>query len=111
MAQKRNSKIIKTKKYINEYINLLKEDGLLINKIYFYGSQARGVAKKDSDIDICIVSPKFKSRWDAFDYLWQKRRKQDILRGIEPVGYNPKDFIDEDPLVYEIKKTGQEIRV
>ncbi|MFH1456823.1 MAG: nucleotidyltransferase domain-containing protein [Patescibacteria group bacterium] len=111
MAQKRNAKVNKIKKYINEYVDILKGDGLVISKIYFYGSQVKGIARKDSDIDICIVSPEFKNRWDAFDYLWQKRRRQDVLRGIEPVGYNPKDFVDEDPFVYEIKKTGQEIKV
>ncbi len=110
MVKKGNQQIIKTKKFIKEYISLLREDSLPIERIYFYGSRVNGNYKKGSDIDVCIVSPKFKSRWDAFDYLWSKRRKIDVLRGIEPVGYPLKDFIDEDPLVYEIKKTGVEIK-
>ena len=104
------NQVNRTKKYIKEYLLLLKKDKLPIRKVYFYGSRVNGDYKKDSDIDVCIVSPKFKSRWDAFEYLWQKRRQIDVLRGIEPVGYPPKDFIDEDPLVYEIKTTGLEIK-
>jgi hypothetical protein len=37
------------------------------------------------------------------------RRRDDVLRGIEPVGFHPKDFIDEDPLAWEIKTSGIEI--
>ena len=30
---------------------------------------------------------------------------------LEPIGYNPKDFVDEDPLVWEIKKYGKILNV
>jgi hypothetical protein len=62
-----------------------------------------------SDIDVCVISSRFSRKVDPYEYLWTKRRRDDVLRGIDPVGFHPKDFIDENPLALEIKTTGIEI--
>lgn len=100
----------KIKKTIKVYLGILKKDGLPIQKVYLFGSWARGKAHQWSDIDLCIVSAKFKNSRQALDYLWGKRIVNKKVH-IEPIGYSLKDFIDEDPLVWEIKKTGKVIRV
>ncbi len=50
---------VKTKKQVKEYIGLLREDKLPINKVIVFGSQAKRMAHKNSDIDICIISSSF----------------------------------------------------
>ena len=100
----------KVKVAISNYVKELKGDRLPIQKVILYGSYAKGRAGKWSDIDICIISSAFRKK-DALEYLWKMKTKRDIKTMISPVGFHPKDFIDESPLVWEIKKTGREIKV
>jgi predicted nucleotidyltransferase len=99
----------KVKKYIHEYIDALEKGGLPIERVFLFGSYAKGRTSQWSDIDVCVISSRFGKRVDPYEYLWTKRRRDDVLRGIEPVGFHPKDFIDEDPLAWEIKTTGIEV--
>ena len=50
--------------------------------------------------------PKFKGKIDPWEYLWVRKRDKDSRAMIAPVGFHPKDFVEEDPLAWEIKKTG-----
>lgn len=95
------------RKIIEKYIALLKKDNLPVKQVFLYGSYAKSIAKKDSDIDICVISHKFTDDLSAMQYLLKKGRHIDLR--IEPVGYSPKYFIDDDPLAYEIKRTGIKI--
>lgn len=95
------------KKIAKDYVEFLQEDGLVIEQALLFGSHVKDKAGKHSDIDLCIVSPKFQNNFEAMQYLFQKRRSIDVSYGIEPVGYSPQDFAeDENPFVWEIKKTG-----
>ncbi len=94
----------KVKKDVREYINVLKKDKLPIKRVIVFGSQTKRMTHKGSDIDVCIISPKFKDSFDALHYLLMK--SYEVKGLIEPHPYHPKDFVNEDPLVWEIKKTG-----
>lgn len=96
------------RKTVKEYIKVLKEDKLPINKVIVFGSQAKMTTRRWSDIDVCIISPKFKDKFKALHYLLLK--SYEIDAPIEPHPYHPKNFINEDPLVWEIKKTGVTIK-
>jgi uncharacterized protein len=54
MAKKRASEIVK---FFHE---CLREKGLRVSKIVVFGSQARGTATEESDIDIVVISEEFK---------------------------------------------------
>ena len=100
----------KIKKHIEKYIRLLKTDNLPIQRIFLFGSYAKGKQHKWSDVDLCIISSKFNDPWEAMQYLWQKRIfDKDVT--IEPIGFNPKDFKEETSLTREIKQTGIEIKI
>lgn len=99
----------KVRKAIDDYLEVLKEDNLPISSVFLFGSYAKGKQHKWSDIDICVISPKFKDAWSALQYLWSKRVVDDPAFTVEPVGYSPKDFADDSSLTYEIKKTGIKI--
>ncbi|AKM78757.1 MAG: polymerase, beta-like protein region protein [Candidatus Wolfebacteria bacterium GW2011_GWE1_48_7] len=87
------------------YKALLESDNFPVKKMIIYGSFAKGVMKEFSDIDVCVVSDKFTRNKDKHEtYLWEKAIEVDVR--IEPVAYTPKDFINADPLAYEIKKFG-----
>jgi len=102
----------KVKKEIDDYVKVLRADNLPISKVILFGSYAKGTQNKWSDIDLCIISPKFKNAFNALQYLWLKREIKDINYTIEPVGFSPKDFEDKyDSLIHEIKTTGAEVLV
>jgi predicted nucleotidyltransferase len=56
MAQKRAKEVVRF------LLNCLKENGLRISKIVIFGSQAKGTATEESDIDIVIISEDFKRK-------------------------------------------------
>jgi len=91
-------------KKVNKFILALKTDLNQIERIFLFGSYAKDEMTRDSDIDLCVVSSDFKKK-NPWNYLWKKRIEIDDFY-IQPIGYAPEDFIDENPLVWEIKKTG-----
>ncbi|MBF8280484.1 MAG: nucleotidyltransferase protein [Candidatus Magasanikbacteria bacterium] len=108
MAKKKLPLIVK--KNINEYIAALKKDRLPIERVILFGSYAKGKQHRWSDIDLCIVSSKFKDAWRALQYLWSKRIYDSGIT-IEPVGFSKRDFKYPSSLIAEIKRTGIDIPV
>jgi predicted nucleotidyltransferase len=56
MDQKRASDIVQF------FYRCLKEKGIKVSKIVVFGSQARGTATEESDIDIVVISEEFKRK-------------------------------------------------
>jgi len=98
------------KKNISNYIGILKADKLPIKQVFLFGSYAKGNQNKWSDVDICVISPKFKDAYSAMQYLFAKA-PFDKKYTIEPIGFSPEDFKTNDSLISEIKRTGIEVMV
>lgn len=97
---------------ILNYIKALQKDGRFnIKETILFGSYAKGRAKIDSDIDLCVISPDFgKDDIEEGQYLFKKTIGIDSR--IEPVGYSPAAYQrEESPLIYEIKRYGRKIEV
>ncbi len=82
----------------------LKQQGVPVQKIYLYGSYAKGNPRYGSDIDLCVISSAFKDRFEA--NLMLRREAIKIDPRIEPVAYHPTQFQDWIPLVWEIENYG-----
>lgn len=109
MLKKRVSKEII--KIVRGYSRRLAEqDKIPIEKVIIFGSYVKGSPRKWSDIDVCIISPKFKNAFKALQFLWTRRNKQEVMSGLEPVGFSRKDFEEGSSLIQEIKKTGIAIK-
>lgn len=92
---------------VQKFIALLQKDKR-ISKIFLYGSHAKGLATKWSDIDLAVVSPDFSD--DLFEERVRLMRLGlGIDERIEPSPFRPEDFNENDPLVSEINKSGIEI--
>lgn len=93
-------------KKAKDYIVTLKNSGVPIQSAYLFGSYAKGTARKDSDIDVCVVSPTFgKDYIDEMVELNFQANKIDLR--IEAIPMSPDDFSDRyDSLCHEIKTTG-----
>lgn len=94
------------KKIVKKYIKVLEENNIRIIEAVIFGSWARGTAKKESDIDIALVSDAFTGdRFEDRRRIVPLRRKIDSR--IEPIPFTPEDFYKSGIMVEEIKRTGK----
>ena len=88
---------------------ILQGEKLPMHGFYIFGSFAKGTQHKWSDVDICVVSPKFKDAWHGLKYLTAKIPKE-VNWVIEPHGLSPKDFSNKySTLASEVKEYGIKI--
>lgn len=91
---------------INKYIQYLKKEHIHIEKAYLFGSYAKSLETKDSDIDIALICNKELSQ-DRFDLQVQLLAlASDIDTRIEPHPIYSDEFNNENPFASEILKTG-----
>ncbi len=88
----------KINKIIDTYIQQLLNMGVPVKSIVLFGSYARGTYRKDSDIDLIVVS-------DAFRNMSLRQRQETlgiasarIMKPIEALGYSPEEVINAKPL-------------
>ena len=97
-----NASILKT---VNKFLDQLREKGIPVEAAYLFGSYAKGREKEWSDIDVAVISSTISD-----DRLEERIRftkiSSTIDSRIEPVPFRPDTFVDEDPLVWEIKREG-----
>lgn len=66
------------------YLNLLRKYGFRVNRAILFGSQVRGEAKMDSDIDLLLPSVDFETlTWKQEELLWSLTAQIDSR--IEPI--------------------------
>ncbi|MEW5800706.1 MAG: nucleotidyltransferase domain-containing protein [bacterium] len=90
---------------VKRFLTTLKEKGIRVEFAYLFGSYARCAENTWSDIDVAIVSSDLTG--DRFhERIRLTKIAQEIDSRIEPVPFRPNTFIEEDPLVWEIKRKG-----
>ncbi|MBI5220941.1 MAG: nucleotidyltransferase domain-containing protein [Candidatus Liptonbacteria bacterium] len=110
MAKKRISK--KIEKVVRGYVlRLQKEKKIPVSRVLVYGSQVTGKTHPGSDIDVCIISPRFASSLKEWQLLFSIRNREEVLAGLEPVGYSEEDFLAGSSLINEIQRTGVEMAI
>ena len=84
-----------------------------IDKVYLYGSYAKGTQQEDSDVDICFFSESFSARrtLDVLTELFMLKVKYDKYLLIEPNAFPTSEIYNDNPFVKEILRYGQEIAV
>ena len=93
---------------VRKYHSLVKRSSfpMKIDKVYLFGSYAKGNPHKDSDIDVALVVNDWEGNYfDVIPPIWRLTEKVDYR--IEPHVIVPHE--DYAGLLDEIKKTGIEI--
>ena len=95
---------------IQQYIADVKK-AMPIDKVYLYGSYAKGTQQTSSDVDICFFSQAFESRrsLDILTDLFYLKIKYDKDLLIEPNAFPTSELSNDNPFVKEILRTGREI--
>jgi predicted nucleotidyltransferase len=98
-------------KIIQQYIADVRKN-MPIDKVYLYGSYAKGTQTEHSDIDICFFSRDFENQ-PTIDIIMQLFRLTRKYKGfdIQPTAFTVSDMSNDNPFVKEILRTGREIIV
>jgi len=96
--------------FVQQYIADVKKV-MPIDKVYLYGSYAKGIQRENSDVDICFFSPAFESQnsLDILTKLFYLKIKYDKDVLIEPNAFPVSALYNDNPFVKEILRTGREI--
>ena len=86
------------------YTDILKKE-MKVEKVILYGSYSKGSQRKDSDIDVAVVSSDFSGDMMEDQLKLMKYRRSIDLR-IEPMPFLPQEFNESNPFVKEIIQTG-----
>lgn len=94
-------------KLINYYL-ALRANGVCVDLIILFGSYATGEARKNSDIDVAVISRNFgKNRFN--EGLKINRIASEVDSHIEAIPISLKEYFDPhsiSPILYEIKTKG-----
>lgn len=97
---------------VRKYLDEIEAQGIKISKAFIYGSQAKGTASENSDIDLMLISPLFDQDPDKYiPVLWLSTRK--ISYRIEPLAVGEKKYLSNNtsPLIEIVKHEGIEVAV
>jgi predicted nucleotidyltransferase len=97
---------------IKKFAKKLRQEGISVDHVILYGSFAAGRVRRDSDIDVAIVSKDFgKDRVKEGMALYRIAGKVDAR--LEPVPISVEAYENDTwlPLIYEIKAKGLELKV
>lgn len=90
---------------LKKFLERLSTEGIRFDAAYFFGSFSTGTSNRWSDIDVAVISPDMSD--DRFEEgVRLTKLSSSIDSRIEPVSFRPEAFVDEDPLVWEIKRNG-----
>ncbi len=79
---------------IRAFVAAVETQGIAVEKVLLFGSQARGNAGNDSDFDLIIISPDFAemAEWRRWEVLGKAEAK--VLEPIEALAYSPEEIAD-----------------
>lgn len=104
---------VSSRAIIKEYITGLKER-IRINKVILFGSAARNALKKNSDLDIIVLSNDFKkiSFLKRLELLSHARTGNSRQVPMDIIGYTPEEFnrLSKDSVIlHEAKQNGKTV--
>ena len=81
-----------------------------IDKVFLFGSYAKGTADNQSDIDLCFFSHSFENQ-RSVDVVMKLMKLANKYRGfdIEPHAFPTAELNNNNPFVKEILRTGKEL--
>lgn len=92
---------------LKKFREAIERRGVRVVNLVLYGSQAQGTARKDSDIDVVVVSPAFVGMdyWQRIEVLSQAICE--VWEPIEAVAMTPQEWKDGDSMIAQFARQGE----
>jgi len=101
----------KTNRAIKQFIKKVSEQNTKLVSVYLFGSYAKNNQRPESDIDIALFIENLNDS-DKFDIQVQMMLLASQFDSrIEPHPFSYQEWMSEQPIINEIKKTGIEIKL
>jgi uncharacterized protein len=106
-----DKKITKT---LKEFKSALEAGGIKVKRIILFGSYAKRRPRRESDIDVAIISENFKAMnlLQRFETIGLALAKARIMEPIEAIGYTEEEFASMGEGTFigdEVKSKGVEV--
>lgn len=100
------------KETIRKYVDLIKRE-IPVDSVILFGSYAWGKPKSYSDIDLAVVSTRFKDKDEIKNMQFLFKRACEIDPAIEPHPFHPQALKrpDRRTILFQIITRGKKIRV
>lgn len=92
-----------------QYLKKLKDNNIKFSDAWLFGSYAKGLQKDNSDIDLAIILDETEKTFDTEVKLMVIRRGEETL--IEPHAFTKDEFDKNLPIVNQIIKNGEKIKI
>jgi len=90
---------------VSSYGKLIRKNGLAINQLILFGSYAKGLFRKSSDIDVAVISKGLEDEHAMQIKLSKLTWDFDVRIEPHPISFS--DYVkNESPFIAEIRKTG-----
>ena len=98
---------------VRNYLRVLQKRGLAVQFAVVFGSQVKGTARPDSDIDLIVVSPLFDRSytWTDASLLWRVTAVTDYRIEPIPCGVKQWETDDESAIIEIARREGRIIKV
>ncbi len=96
---------------VNRFVKDIKNEGVHLRKAFLFGSYARNMQHRYSDIDVALVADEFDGfLFKDLDLFINAKTKKTYSR-IQVQTYHTDYFKKGDPFIEQILKTGIEIKL
>ena len=91
---------------VSRFRKALESINIRVEQLILFGSHAGGTARKDSDIDLVVISSSFsdKSYWERIDILTDAICQ--VVAPIEASAFTPEEWTSEKSLLFDYAKNG-----
>jgi predicted nucleotidyltransferase len=96
---------------VENYLEIVNEAGIKVDRAVLFGSHAREEADPDSDIDILVIAPEFDEPYqkERVDLLWELRVRSDSRIEPIPVGVRQWQEDDASAIIEIARREGREV--
>ncbi len=77
---------------VHDFLKAIESQGIIVDRAFLFGSNARGAAREESDIDIIVISKDFSQMpyWRRWEILGKAAAR--LMEPVEALAYAPEEI-------------------
>jgi len=80
------------RRIVHDFIKAVESQGIIVDRVFLFGSNARGEAREESDIDLIVISKDFSQMpdWRRWEVLGKAAAL--LMEPVEALAYAPEEI-------------------